>query len=389
MHFALTKELEMLRKAIREFADKKIAPYADEWDAKHYFPYKEAIRPIAELGFFGTVIPEEYDGEGMDAGWLAAMVVTEEIARASSSLRVQVNMQTLGCAYTIYRYGADAVKKKYISKLVNAEYIGGFGITEPDAGSDVMSMQSTAEDKGDHWLLNGSKTWISNANIADVILYYAYTDREKGSKGLSAFVVELKNFNGVRTTALEKMGSHSSPTGEVFLTNTRVPKENILGQPGDGAKIVFSSLNQTRLSAAAGAVGVAQACLDASVKYCRERKQFGKPIGEFQMNQDMIAQMSAEIEAARLLVYKAAWAKDQGRLNNGLDVAQAKYFAGEVVTKCANYAMRILGAYGYSTEYPVARFYRDTPTYTMVEGSANICKWIIALDQLGIRKANR
>jgi glutaryl-CoA dehydrogenase (non-decarboxylating) len=389
MHFALTKELEMLRKAIREFADKKIAPYADEWDAKHYFPYKEAIRPIAELGFFGTVIPEEYDGEGMDAGWLAAMIVTEEIARASSSLRVQVNMQTLGCAYTIYRYGADAVKQKYISKLVNAEYIGGFGITEPDAGSDVMSMQSTAEDKGDHWLLNGSKTWISNANIADVILYYAYTDREKGSKGLSAFVVELKNFNGVRTTALEKMGSHSSPTGEVFLTNTRVPKENILGQPGDGAKIVFSSLNQTRLSAAAGAVGVAQACLDAAVKYCRDRKQFGKPIGEFQMNQDMIAQMSAEIEAARLLVYKAAWAKDQGRLNNGLDVAQAKYFAGEVVTKCANYAMRILGAYGYSTEYPVARFYRDTPTYTMVEGSANICKWIIALDQLGIRKANR
>jgi glutaryl-CoA dehydrogenase (non-decarboxylating) len=389
MHFALTKELEMLRKAIREFADKKIAPYADEWDAKHYFPYKEAIRPIAELGFFGTVIPEEYDGEGMDAGWLAAMIVTEEIARASSSLRVQVNMQTLGCAYTIFRYGADAVKQKYISKLVNAEYIGGFGITEPDAGSDVMSMQSTAEDKGDHWLLNGSKTWISNANIADVILYYAYTDREKGSKGLSAFVVELKNFNGVRTTTLEKMGSHSSPSGEVFLTNTRVPKENILGQPGDGAKIVFSSLNQTRLSAAAGAVGVAQACLDASVKYCRERKQFGKPIGEFQMNQDMIAQMSAEIEAARLLVYKAAWAKDQGRLNNGLDVAQAKYFAGEVVTKCANYAMRILGAYGYSPEYPVARFYRDTPTYTMVEGSANICKWIIALDQLGIRKANR
>ncbi|MGB5616364.1 MAG: glutaryl-CoA dehydrogenase Acd, partial [Desulfobacterales bacterium] len=343
----------------------------------------------AELGFFGTVIPEEYDGEGMDAGWLAAMIVTEEIARASSSLRVQINMQTLGCAYTIYRYGADAVKRKYISKLVNAEYIGGFGITEPDAGSDVMSMQSTAEDKGDHWLLNGSKTWISNANIADVILYYAYTDREKGSKGLSAFVVELKNFNGVRTTALEKMGSHSSPTGEVFLTNTRIPKENILGQPGDGAKIVFSSLNQTRLSAAAGAVGVAQACLDASVKYCRERKQFGKPIGEFQMNQDMIAQMSAEIEAARLLVYKAAWAKDQGRLNNGLDVAQAKYFAGEVVTKCADYAMRILGAYGYSTEYPVARFYRDAPTYTMVEGSANICKWIIALDQLGIRKANR
>ncbi|QTA85451.1 glutaryl-CoA dehydrogenase Acd [Desulfonema magnum] len=389
MDFALSKELEMIRKAAREFAAKKIAPNADEWDNNHYFPYKEALKPMAELGFFGTVIPEEYDGEGMDDGWLAAMIITEEIARASSSLRVQINMQTLGCAYTIYKYGNEETKKKYIPKLVNAEYVGGFGITESDAGSDVMSMASTAEDKGDHWLLNGSKTWISNASYADAIIYYAYTDRSKGSAGLSAFVVELKNFNGVKTTSLEKMGSHSSPTGEIFLTDTVVPKENILGNPGDGAKIVFGSLNQTRLSAAAGAVGLAQACLDVATKYCNERKQFGKPIGNFQMNQDMIAQMATEVEAARLLVYKAACAKDQGKLNNGLDVAQAKYFAGEAVTKCSNFAMRILGAYGYSTEYPVARYYRDTPTYTMVEGSANICKWIIALDQLGIRKANR
>ncbi|WP_028323455.1 glutaryl-CoA dehydrogenase Acd [Desulfatirhabdium butyrativorans] len=387
MDFALSKDLEMLRKSVREFATKKIAPYANEWDANHYFPYKEALKPMGELGFFGTVIPEEYGGENM--GFLAAMIVTEEIARVSSSLRVQVNMQTLGCAYTIYRYGSEALRQKYIAKLVSADYVGGFGITEPDAGSDVMAMQSTAEDKGDHWLLNGSKTWISNANAADIIIYYAYTDKSKGSKGLSAFVLEMKNFNGVKTSALDKMGSHSSPTGEIFLTDTRIPKENILGNPGDGAKIVFSSLNQTRLSAAAGAVGLAQGCLETAIKYCNQRKQFGKPIGEFQMNQDMIAQMSAEIEAARLLVYKAAWAKDKGQLNNGLDVAQAKYFAGEVVTKAANYAMRILGAYGYSTEYPVARFYRDAPTYTMVEGSANICKWIIAQDQLGIRKANR
>ncbi len=264
-----------------------------------------------------------------------------------------------------------------------------FGITESNAGSDVMSMESVAEDKGDHWLLNGSKTWISNAHVADAVIYYAYTDRDKGSKGLSAFVVELKNFNGVKTTSLDKMGSHSSPTGEIFLSDTKVPKENILGNPGDGAKIVFSSLNQTRLSAAAGGVGLAQACLDVATKYCNDRKQFGKAVGEYQMNQDMIAQMTTEIEAARLLVYKAAWEKDQGNLNNGMSVAMAKYFAGESVTKAANYAMRILGAYGYSTEYPVARYYRDAPTYTMVEGSANICKWIIALDQLGIRKANR
>jgi glutaryl-CoA dehydrogenase (non-decarboxylating) len=387
MDFSLSKELQMLQKAVREFANKKIAPYADEWDANHYLPHKEVLLPMGELGFFGTVIPEEYGGE--DMGWLAAMIVTEEIARVSSSLRVQVNMQVLGCAYTIYTYGSEELKKKYIEKLCTNEHLGGFGITEPDAGSDVMAMSSTAEDKGDHWLLNGSKTWISNADVADVIIYYAYTDQDKGSKGLSAFVVELKNFNGIKTSGLDKLGSHSSPTGEVFLDNCKVPKENILGKPGDGAKIVFGSLNQTRLSAAAGAVGLAQACLEASIKYCNQRKQFGKPIGQYQMNQDMIAQMAAEIDAARMLVYKAAWVKDQGKLNNGLDVAKAKYFSGEVVTKCATYAMRIHGAYGYSTEYPIARYYRDAPTYTMVEGSANICKWIIALDQLGIRKANR
>ncbi|MFO7749198.1 MAG: acyl-CoA dehydrogenase family protein [Desulfobacteraceae bacterium] len=387
MDFKLSTEHEMLRKAVKEFATKKIAPNADEWDEKHYLPYKEVMKPMGELGFFGTVIPEEFGGEEM--GWMAAMIVTEEIAKASSSLRVQINMQVLGCAFTIFKYGTQEAKEKYIEKLCTAEYLGGFGITEPDAGSDVMAMSSTAEDKGDHWLLNGSKTWISNADAADALIYYAYTDKEAGSKGLSAFVIEPKNFAGIKTSGLEKMGSHSSPTGELFLDNVKVPKENILGKPGDGAKIVFSSLNHTRLSAAAGAVGVAQACLDVAIKYANERKQFGKPIGTFQMNQDMIAQMATDIEAARLLVYKAAWRKDQGKLNNGLDVAQAKYFAGETVTKCANFAMRILGAYGYSTEYPVARFYRDAPTYTMVEGSANICKWIIALDQLGIRKANR
>ncbi|MGD9732258.1 MAG: glutaryl-CoA dehydrogenase Acd [Desulfamplus sp.] len=387
MDFKLSKELEMLKKAVSEFAKKKIAPNADQWDNDHYFPYKEAVRPMGELGFFGTVIPEEYGGDNM--GWLAAMIVTEEIAKASSSLRVQVNMQILGCGYTIFKYGTEEAKRKYVEKLCTAEYVGGFGITEPDAGSDVMAMASTAEDKGDHWLLNGSKTWISNASFADVLIYYAYTDKSAGSKGLSAFVIEPKNFAGITTSALDKMGSHSSPTGEVFLDNVKVPKENILGKPGDGAKIVFSSLNQTRLSAAAGGVGLAQACLDAVTKYCNERQQFGKKIGEFQMNQDMVAQMATDIDAARLLVYKAACEKDDGEVNNGLSVAKAKYFVGETASKCANYAMRIMGAYGYSTEYPVARYYRDAPTYYIVEGSTNICKWIVALDQLGIRKANR
>jgi len=387
MEFALNDELQMLREMARDFAAEKIAPHADEWDENHYLPYEEVIKPMGELGFFGTVIPEEYGGNGM--GWLAAMILTEEIAKASSSVRVQINMQALGCAFTIFRYGDDVVKKKYISKLVSAEFIGGFCITEPNAGSDVMAMKSTAVDKGDHWLLNGSKTWISNASAADALVYYAYTDRKARGKGLSAFVIEPKNFNGITTTDLDKLGTRSTPTGEIYLEDTKVPKENILGKPGDGAKIVFGSLNQSRLSAAAGGVGLAQACLDTVTSYCREREQFGKSIGQYQMNQDMIAQVAAEIEAARLIVYKAAWQKDQGELGNTLEVAHAKYLAGEIAVKASQMAMRIMGAYGYSTEYPVARFYRDAPPYYMVEGSANICKWIIALDQLGIKKANR
>ena len=387
MDFELSEELQMLRDTVRDFVDEKIAPFADEWEENHHFPYKEAIKPMGDLGFFGTVIPEEYGGNNM--GWLAAIILSEEIARGCSALRVQINMQTTGMAFTVYHYGSEELKKKYIPKLVSAEYVGAFAMTEPNAGSDVMSMKSTAEDKGDHWLLNGSKTWISNASVADIIIYYAYTDREAKGKGMSAFIVEPKKFNGITTTDLDKTGTHATPTGEIILENTKIPKENIVGKPGDGIKILFGSLANSRLSCAAGGVGLAQACLDVVTKYAMEREQFGQPIGAFQMNQDMIAQMVAEIEAVRLSCYKAAWQKDQGMLGNNMEVAQAKYLAGEIVYKSSRYAMSILGAYGYSTEYPVARYYRDAPPYGMVEGSTNICKFIIAQDQLGIRKANR
>jgi glutaryl-CoA dehydrogenase (non-decarboxylating) len=387
MDFELTDELKALAQVARDFAAEKITPFVDQWDRDHYFPYREVVKPMAELGFLGTVIPEEYGGN--DMGWVATMIITEEIARACSALRVQINMETIGCAFPILRYGSEALKQKYIPKLVSGEYLGGFAITEPTAGSDVMGMKSRAQDRGDHWLLNGSKAWISNADIADVVIYYAHAEGAARGRSLCAFVLELKNAEGVTTESWDKLGTHLSPTGGITLENVRVPKENILGKPGDGTGIVFGSLNQTRLQAAAGGVGLAQACLDQVTKYCNEREQFGQPIGQFQMNQDMVAQMVTEIEAARLLVYRAAWQKDQGNLGNALEVAQAKYLAGEVVTKAANYAMRILGAYGYSVEYPVARYYRDAPTYFMVEGSANICKMIIAQDQLGYRKANR
>jgi len=387
MDFKLSEEHQMLKDTVHDFVEEKIAPFADEWEENHHFPYEEAIKPMGELGFFGTVIPEEYGGNNM--GWLAAIILTEEIARGCSALRVQINMQTTGMAFTIYHYGSEELKKKYIPKLVSAEYIGAFAMTEPNAGSDVMAMKSTAEDKGDHWLLNGYKTWISNASVGDAIICYAYTDKEAKARGMSVFIVEPKNFNGITTTDLDKIGTHATPTGEIILENTKVPKENIIGKPGDGVKILFGSLANSRLSCAAGGVGLAQACLDAVTKYAMEREQFGQPIGSFQMNQDMIAQMVAEIEAARLSCYRAAWQKDQGFLGNNLEVAQAKYLAGELAYKCSRYAMSILGAYGYSTEYPVARYYRDAPPYGMVEGSTNICKFIIAQDQLGIRKANR
>ena len=385
MRFSLSEELQMLKETARDFTLNEIVPYADKWDEEHYYP-RDLLSKMGELGFFGCVIPEEYGGNEM--GFLAQTILTEEIARGSSSIRVAINMQTLGTALAILRHGSDEQKQKYIPGLVSADLIGCFGITEPNAGSDILAMKTTAQDKGDHYLLNGSKTWISNAQVADLCIIYAYTDKSAGSKGVSVFIVELKS-DGITTSGLDKMGTRSSLTGEIYFEDARVPKENLLGKAGDGVKIVFSSLNQTRLSCAAGGVGVAQAALDAASSYCREREQFGQEVGQFQMNQDMIAQMAVETEAARLLTYKAAVQKDEGMLGNTLETSMAKYFAGETAAKCAHFAMKILGAYGYSTEYPVARYFRDAVLYQIVEGTANIQKMIIAMDQLGYRKANR
>ena len=267
--------------------------------------------------------------------------------------------------------------------------MGGFAITEPNAGSDVMALKSTAEDKGDHWLINGYKTWISNAAVADALIFYAYTDREAKSRGLSAFVIEPKNFNGMTTTDLPKMGSRSSPTGEVILEDTKVPKGNILGKPGDGAKIVFGSLNQTRLSAAAGGIGVAQACLDAATAYCKEREQFGQKIGQFQMNQDMIAQVACEIEAARLMVYKAAVPEGPGKPRKYPGSCTGQVSRRRGGRQGLPRGHENLGAYGYSVEYPVARFYRDAhhiPDCRRLDQHLQVDH---ALDQLDIRKANK
>jgi len=385
MDFGLNEEQLAMKEAARDFTEKEIIPYADKWDEEHYFPV-EVIKKMGELGYFGTPIPEEYGGT--DVGLLAQTLMCEEIGRGSASIRVAFNTQCLGNALSILRYGTEEQKHKWIPDLISAAKIGCFAITEPNAGSDVVALKTTAKPNGDGFILNGCKNWISFASRADVALVYAYHDREAGSKGMSAFIVDMHS-EGVSTNDLDKLGTRSSPTSEIFFEDVRLPKDALLGKLGDGVKICFSSLNQTRLCCASGGVGLAQACLDAAVKYCNEREQFGKQVGQFQMNQELIGQMAARIESARLLTYRAAWQKDQGSLGNTLEMSYAKYIAGETVSFCAHSAMKILGAYGYSTEYPVARYYRDAVLYQIVEGTANIHKMIIALDQLGYRKANR
>lgn len=385
MDFTLNEELLAMKEAARDFTQKEIVPYADQWDEEHYYPV-EVIRKMAELGFFGCPIPEEYGG--INIGFLPQTIITEEVSRGSSSLRVAFNTQCLGTALSILRHGTEEQKKKWIPDLISAKKIGCFAITEPDSGSDVMSMKATAKPDGDGYILNGSKTWISSAAQAEVGIVYAYHDRDKESKGLSAFIVDLRS-DGVSAADLDKLGTRSSPTGEIVFEDVRLPADALLGKLGDGVKICFGSLNQSRLSCAAGGVGLAQACLDAAVQYCNEREQFGQQVGKFQMNQELIANMATEIEACRLLTYRAAWQKDQGQMGNVLETCYAKYLVGETVTRCAHSAMKILGAYGYSTEYPVARFYRDAVVYQIVEGTVNVQKMIIAQDQLGFRKANR
>jgi len=385
MDFDLDDDLRSMKELARDFTEKKIVPYADKWDEERHYP-AEVVEQMGELGFFGCPIPEDLGGTG--TGFLAQTLLCEEVARGSSSLRVAFNTQCLGTALSIVRYGTDAQKKKWVPDLVRAKKLGCFAITEPNSGSDVMSMASTATPDGDGYLLNGAKTWISLAPLADMALVYAYHDREAGSKGLSAFLVDM-HLPGITTRDLHKLGTHHFPAGEIAFSGVHLPGDALLGKLGDGVKSVFGSLNQTRLSCAAGAVGLAQACLDAVTKYCNERQQFGQPVGQFQMNQDLIACMATEIEAARLLTYRAAWQKDQGQLNNVLETSHAKFFGAETVVRAAHGAMKILSAYGYSSEYPVARFYRDAVVYQIVEGTSNIQKLVIAQDQLGYRKANR
>jgi glutaryl-CoA dehydrogenase (non-decarboxylating) len=383
MDFELPEELAEVQKVARDFSEKEIAPAAAENDREHVFR-KDLVSKMGDLGFYGCLIPEQYGGNGL--GFLAHALISEEIARVHSAIRVYLNMQA-GPAVTIYEFGNEEQKKKYLPGLLSGESIGLFAITEPDAGSDVAAMKTTARRDGKNYLLNGTKIWITNATVADAGVIFAYTDRSQKHRGMSAFYADL-NQPGVTRRDLDKLGAHSSPTGELTFDNLSVPAENLIGQEGDGFKICMRHLNHTRLGCAAGAIGLARAAREAAISYANQREQFGQKIGQFQMNQDLIAQMVVQEEAARLLVYRAAYLADRGQPYN-LEVSIAKYAGAEAAAFCADAALKILGAYGYSTEFPVERYYRDAKSYQIVEGSGSIQKLIIAQDALGYRKANR
>jgi len=385
MDFELSEELVAMRDMARSFAEKEIKPHREADEKEHRFR-PELVKKMADLGFFGCVIPEQYGGNG--AGHLASVIITEEIARVSASWGLPFNMQTMGPGLTILAWGTEEQKRKYVPALVKADIFGCFAITEPNTGSDVASMETTAAEDADGFVMNGSKTWISNAQVADVGLVFAYTDKnaQPKHKGMSCFVVEMKNNPGIEARAIEgKLGLYCAPTGTITFENAKIPKSALLGAKGDGFKICMSMLDCTRLSSAARAVGVARACVEESVKYSLERKQFGQPIADFEMIQDQIARMKVEEDAARLLVWRAAVKRDRGERNT-LEVSMAKYAAGEAAVDAANEAVKIFGSYGYSTEYPVERLLRDAKSYQIVEGTSNIQKTIIAAYALGRRK---
>jgi len=373
--FELTEEQTLVQETAQRFAEEDIAPTIREEEEKHEFRADRVAR-MGELGFFACGLPDELGGNGM--GFLESVLMAEQISRVSASWRVQFNMQNLGPTLTVAKYGTDAQKEKYIPGWISGEKLGFFAMTEPNSGSDVSSMKTYAVDAGDYWELHGSKTWISNAQVGDAGLLYAYTDREAKHKGISAFILEPKNLEGCTAPAIEtKLGLHCSPTGEFIFDGAKIPKDALLGKEGDGFKICMWQLNNTRINCAAGALGVAGGVLDLAINYANERTQFGKPISKHQMIQAQIAEMAVEHEAARLLVYRAAWLKDQNRPNQ-YETSVAKLAASEAAVHAANECMKIFGSYGYSTEYPAERFYRDAKSLQVVEGTSNVQKMIIA-----------
>jgi len=378
--FSLTDEQQQLRRTIRQFAESEIAPHVMEWDEASQFP-SEIIPKLAEMGLLGVIFPEKYGGAGL--GYIDYAIAIEELSRVDGSIGLIVAAHTSLCTNHIYKFGGEEQRKKYVVPLAQGKKLGCWSLTEPEAGSDAGGTRTVAEKRTDCWVLNGAKTFTTNGHYADVCVAMALTDRSKGSHGISAFILE-KGTPGFRPGKKEnKLGMRASATSEVVFSDCRVKAEQLLGQEGEGFINSLQVLDGGRISIAALALGMAQGAYEAAVNYAKQRKQFGKAISEFQAIQFKLADMATQIEAARLLVYHAAWLADRPGARFTKESSMAKLFASEVAVRVANEAVQVFGGYGFVKDYPAEKYYRDVKLCTIGEGTSEIQRMVIARQILG------
>ena len=374
MDFVLSKEQEMARTLFKEFAENEVKPLAQEVDETEHFP-RETVEKMQKLGFMGIPQPKEYGGQGCDT--LTYVLCVEELSKVCATTGVIVSAHTSLGTDPIKKFGTPEQKEKYLRPLASGKMLGAFGLTEPGAGTDASGQQTKAVLEGDHYVLNGSKIFITNGGEADVYIIFAMTDKSKGTKGISAFIVE-KDFPGFRIgTKEKKMGMRGSSTTELIFQNSIVPKENPLGQEGKGFSIAMATLDGGRIGIAAQALGIAEGALEETIAYVKERKQFGRPIAKFQNTQFQIADMATKVEAARYLVYRAAIAKDTKK-RFSVEAAMAKLYAAEVAMEVTTKAVQLFGGYGYTREYPVERMMRDAKITEIYEGTSEVQRMVIS-----------
>ena len=380
MDFDLTDEQQLIRETAREFTDNEVIERARENARNHHFDV-ELVKKVAAQGYLGAIVPQEYGGAGLD--YVSYGLIVEEIGRGDSALRTVISVQTSLVCSGILKWGTEEQKHKYLPKLCSGEWLGCFGLTEPESGSDAASLRTRAKRTDSGWVLNGSKMWISMGNHAKVALIFAQTDPEQAHRGFACFLVDTDQ-PGFQPQEIEhKMGLQASDTASIALEDVEVGEEDMLGEIGDGFKVAMSSLDSGRYSVAAGCVGICQGCVDESVRYSQERVQFGRPIASFQLIQAMIADMVLKTEASRLLVWRAGFLKDKGRPNT-LETSIAKLHATESAQECANTAIQVHGGAGYVDDHPVERYFRDVRVTTLYEGTSQIQKLIIGRAKTGI-----
>jgi alkylation response protein AidB-like acyl-CoA dehydrogenase len=373
--FSFTDEQKHLRKSVREFAEGEIAPHVMEWDEASHFP-TELLPKLGEMGLMGVIFPEQYGGAGL--GYVEYATVIEELSRVDGSVGLFVAAHNSLCSNHIYKFATEEQKKKYLVPLAQGKKLGAWSLTEPEAGSDAGGTRTTAIRQGDCWLLNGSKTFTTNGSYADICVAMAVTDKSKNSHGISAFILE-KGTAGFRPGKKEnKLGMRASDTSEVIFSDCKIPATQLLGPEGEGFIGSLKILDGGRISIAALALGMAQGALEAATKYAKQRKQFGKTISEFQAIQFKLADMATQVEAARLLVYQAAWLADQKDVRFTRESSMAKLFASEVAVRVANDCVQVHGGYGFIKDYPAEKFYRDVKLCTIGEGTSEIQRLVIA-----------